>query len=422
MVSSGNLWLETAQNSTNPQRLEQDVSCEVAVIGAGFTGLSAALHLAQAGVDVTLIEAETIGHGGSGRNVGLVNAGLWKPPDQVLATLGQAHGERMNTMLSQGPAVVFELIERHQITCEATRNGTLHCAHNAGGWRDLQNRYRQQVARGAPVMLLSAEQAAQRTGSTQFHGALWDGRAGTIQPLSFATGLAEAARAAGANLYERSAAESVQFHDGHWKIQTLAGQIRSQRLVQATNAYATGGLAQNAYIPVHYFQLATDPLPDDLRAAILPGGEGCWDTAQIMSSFRLDKFGRLIIGGIGNLDGFGAGSHRHWARRKLARLYPQLAGVDMPHSWTGQIAMTEDYLPKVVDIGPKAISIYGFSGRGIGPGTLFGKCAVDWVIKDDDSAFPVPITPATRARFRTAKALYFEAGASVTHLLNSRIH
>ena len=107
MVSSGNLWRETAQNSTNPQRLEQDVSCEVAVIGAGFTGLSAALHLAQAGVDVTLIEAETIGHGGSGRNVGLVNAGLWKPPDQVLATLGQAHGERMNTVLSQGPAVVF---------------------------------------------------------------------------------------------------------------------------------------------------------------------------------------------------------------------------------------------------------------------------------------------------------------------------
>lgn len=421
MVSSGNLWRETAQNSTNPQRLEQDVSCEVAVIGAGFTGLSAALHLAQAGVDVTLIEAETIGHGGSGRNVGLVNAGLWKPPDQVLATLGQAHGERMNTMLSQGPAVVFELIERHQITCEATRNGTLHCAHNARGWRDLQNRYRQQVARGAPVMLLSAEQAAQRTGSTRFHGALWDGRAGTIQPLSFATGLAGAARAAGANLYEHSAAESVQFHDGHWKIQTLAGEIRSRRLIQATNAYGAGGLAQNAYIPVHYFQLATDPLPDDLRAAILPGGEGCWDTAQIMSSFRLDKFGRLIIGAIGNLDGFGAGSHRHWARRKLARLYPQLAGVDMPHSWTGQIAMTEDYLPKVVDIGPKAISIYGFSGRGIGPGTLFGKCAVNWVIKDDDSAFPVPITPATHARFRTAKALYFEAGASLTHLLNSRI-
>jgi glycine/D-amino acid oxidase-like deaminating enzyme len=353
--------------------------------------------------------------------VGLVNAGLWKPPDQVLATLGQAHGERMNTILSQGPAVVFELIERHQITCEATRNGTLHCAHNARGWRDLQNRYRQQVARGAPVMLLSAEQAAQRTGSTRFHGALWDGRAGTIQPLSFATGLAGAARAAGANLYEHSAAESVQFHDGHWKIQTLAGEIRSRRLIQATNAYGAGGLAQNAYIPVHYFQLATDPLPDDLRAAILPGGEGCWDTAQIMSSFRLDKFGRLIIGAIGNLDGFGAGSHRHWARRKLARLYPQLAGVDMPHSWTGQIAMTEDYLPKVVDIGPKAISIYGFSGRGIGPGTLFGKCAVDWVIKDDDSAFPVPITPATHARFRTAKALYFEAGASLTHLLNSRI-
>ena len=420
MALSGNLWHETAQHGADLQRLERSVNCDVAIIGAGFTGLSSALHIAQAGVDVTLIEAETIGHGGSGRNVGLVNAGLWKPPEQVLETLGQAMGERMNTMLAQGPATVFELIERHQITCEATQSGTLHCAHNARGWRDLQNRHRQQVARDAPVTLLSAAQAAQRTGSTSFHGALWDERAGTIQPLSFTKGLAKAARAAGAKIYEHSAAKSVRFHDGSWQIQTPVGQITARRFIQATNAYATKGLAQNAYIPVHYFQLATDPLPEDLRTPILPGGEGCWDTAQIMSSFRLDKFGRMILGAIGNLDGFGANSHRQWARRKLARLYPQLAGFDMPHSWTGRIAMTEDYLPKVVDIGPNAISIYGFSGRGIGPGTLFGKCAVDWVINDDDSAFPVAITPATHARFHTAKALYFEAGASVTHLLNSR--
>ena len=421
MAACGNLWRATAQHSAKTEILEQSISCDVAIVGGGFTGLSAALHLAQAGVSVCLLEAETIGHGGSGRNVGLVNAGLWKPPEQVQQTLGQANGERMNTMLAQGPALVFDLIERHQITCEATQNGTLHCAHNARGWRDLKNRHRQQVARDAPVALLSADQAAQRTGSRQFHGALWDARAGTIQPLSFAKGLALAARAAGAKIYEHSAARSVQFHNGHWRIQTKAGQIQASRLIQATNAYATEGLAPNAYVPVHYFQLATDQLPKDLQAAILPGGEGCWDTAQIMSSFRLDTFGRMILGAIGNLDGFGARSHRNWAQRKLAQLYPQLAGIKMPHAWAGRIAMTEDYLPKVVDIGPKAISIYGFSGRGIGPGTLFGKCAANWAVKGNDSAFPVAITAATRARFCTAKALYVEAGASLTHLLSNHI-
>jgi len=157
-----------------------------------------------------------------------------------------------------------------------------------------------------------------------------------------------------------------------------------------------------------------------LRETILPGGEGCWDTAQVMSSFRLDRAGRMVIGAIGSLEGFGAGIHRRWARRKMAQLYPQLARTDFQHSWCGRIAMTADYLPKVVDIGPKAISIYGYSGRGIGPGTLFGKCTIDWVSGRNPAAFPVAITPAANRRFSAAKAIYFELGASLTHLVKTR--
>lgn len=420
MSNHDNLWRTTAQHQAPERSLDRTHTCGVAIIGGGFTGLSAALHLAQAGVDVCLLESHSIGQGGSGRNVGLVNAGLWKPPEAVNKTLGPAAGEHLTRQLSEGPKLVFELIEQHQITCEAIQKGTLHCAHDAHGWRDLQNRHRQQVARGAPVELLSAQQASERTGSHRFHGALRDTRAGTIQPLSFAKGLAAAASAAGAQIYEHSPVHTVRFDGNQWQLETASGQITAERLIQATNAYDTTGLPPNAYVPVHYFQCATKPLPAELRETILPGGEGCWDTAQVMSSFRLDLAGRMVIGAIGSLEGFGAGIHRRWARRKMAQLYPQLAGNDFQYSWCGRIAMTADYLPKVVDIGTKAISIYGYSGRGIGPGTLFGKCTVDWVAGRNPAAFPVAITAASNRRFSAAKAVYFELGASLTHLVKTR--
>ena len=120
-----NLWRQTAGPPVAAAPLGADVEAEAVVIGGGFTGCSAALHLAEAGADVRLLEAETIGHGGSGRNVGLVNAGLWTPPDEVEARLGVAAGRTLNAALAAGPALVFELIDRHRIACAATRNGTL---------------------------------------------------------------------------------------------------------------------------------------------------------------------------------------------------------------------------------------------------------------------------------------------------------
>ena len=127
--------------------------------------------------------------------------------------------------------------------------------------------------------------------------------------------------------------------------------------------------------PVHYFQIATAPLPSAMRERVLAGGEGCWDTATVMSSFRLDRAGRLLVGSIGNLEGPGRSVHRSWAERKLRWLFPWLATVAIEHAWSGRIAMTGDHVPTVGTIGENAISIHGYSGRGIAPGTVFGACA-----------------------------------------------
>lgn len=414
-----NLWATTAGDPLDAPALEGDRVADVVIVGAGFTGLSAALHLAEAGVRVCVLEAETVGHGGSGRNVGLVNAGLWTPPDEVEAALGTAAGQRLNAALAQAPAAVFDLIERHQIRCDAVRGGTLHCAVGAGGMANVQSRHDQQRARGAPVALLDAAETARRTGSPGFSGALWDRRAGTLQPLAYARGLARAAQAAGARIYEHSPAVSMTRATGGWEIATPAGRVTAGRLIRATNAYESGAAARR-FVPVHYFQFATAPLPAELRATILPGGEGCWDTATVMSSFRLDAAGRLIVGAVGNLEAFGQATHLRWAGRKLRSLFPQLPPMPCAHAWSGRIAMTADHLPKVTEIGPDAISIYGYSGRGIGPGTVFGHCAARWAIDGDRDAFPVAIRQAAPVRLTGARAFFFEAGATLTHLVRAR--
>ncbi len=389
-------------------------------MGGGFTGCSAALHLAEAGVKTHLLEAQTIGYGGSGRNVGLVNAGLWMPPEEVEHALGRDSGPLLNQMLAGAPNLVFDLIARYGIECESTRTGTLHCAHSLRGLADLHSRYQQQMARGAPVQFLNAAEAARVTGSDAFYGALFDPRAGTIQPLAYVRGLARASVAAGATLYEHSSANSLSHESGVWKVSTDSGSISAQTLIQATDSYECRARQPSVLTPVHYFQCATPPLSAQLRAKILPGREGCWDTAMVMSSFRLDGAGRLIIGAVGSLEGACAGVHRHWAARKLVRMFHELAGQAFEYSWSGRIGMTSDHLPKVVELGPRGIAIYGYSGRGIGPGSAFGRAAAAWAC-GETAAFPMPITPPCVEPFTTLKKYYYELGSTFTHLFGARL-
>ena len=415
-----NLWHATAPAAIATAPLEGDVTADVAIIGGGFTGLSAALHLALDGADVRLVEAQSFGHGGSGRNVGLVNAGLWTPPDEIEAMLGAEAGKRLNEALAESPALVFSLIDRFEIACEATRSGTLHLAHAKTGLENLKTRHSQQVRRGAPVALLDAAETAKRTGSSAFHGALHDARAGTIQPLAYANGLARAGADAGAGLHAHTPALKWSRDAGTWRIETPAGRLHAKRLIHATNAYDTVPPATQAFTPVFYLQFATAPVPVELREGLLPGKEGCWDTAMAMSSFRFDRAGRLILGGVGNLAGLRMRPHRRWARRKLNAIYPSLAHLDFEFGWCGRIAMTADHLPRIAALGDGGISIFGYSGRGIGPGTLLGKCAATWAQSGSAEAFPLALSRVPSDRFASLKAAYYDMGSLAAHLVGAR--
>ena len=415
-----NLWHKTCKESVRSRPVTDDISVDLVIVGGGYTGASAALSAAKSGAKVCLLEAHTIGHGGSGRNVGLVNAGLWLKPDQVEKTLGPEAGANLNTFLSGAPKRVFDLIEEHSIDCDPVNAGTLHCAHTPRAMKELQARYEQSAKRGAPVRLLDAASAQILTGSKQVHGALHDARAGTIQPLSYCVGLARAAAEAGARISENALVDKITHRNGVWRVKTGANTVSAKHLLIATNAYHRPflGTKEQATVPLHYFQFATVPLSDAQRAQILPQEHGCWDTAKVMSSFRLDADGRLIVGGMGNLNFAGWYSHNGWAERKLAQLYPQLAGTPLEHAWCGRIAMTGDKLPRIVRIGTNALSIFGYSGRGIGPGTVFGEAAAKALLDGDESLLPLTPVVNHQETLPELQGLVYEAAAWGKHLVS----
>ncbi|MEX5566045.1 FAD-dependent oxidoreductase [Pseudophaeobacter sp. 1A16562] len=415
----GNLWQQTCAEDPGAGPLGRDLRVDLAVIGGGFTGASAALEAASRGASVAVLEAGNIGQGGSGRNVGLVNAGLWLAPDEVIRQMGHDSGRQLISVLATGPDRVFSLIRSHGINCDPVQNGTLHCAHSPRGLRNLQNRHRQGTSLGAPVQLLSAEETIRRTGAAGLHGALFDPRAGTIQPLAYCRGLARAAREAGAQVFCETRATGISRKGGLWHLTAGAHNVRARSLLVATNAYhePLTGLNAPQFISISFSQFATQPLSAKLRQEIVPGGEGCWDTALVMSSFRTDRAGRLVFGGIGNLEGAGGGVHATWAMRKLKRLFPKLSGYTLEHAWSGRIAMTSDHIPKIVEFGPRAYACMGYSGRGIAPGTLFGAAAARGLLAERREDLPILPVRNHAERFRGTRAAYYELGATLTHAI-----
>ncbi len=421
--TSHGLWAATASPRPELGPLPGDTSTDVAIIGGGYTGLSAALHLGQAGRECALLEARDIGYGGAGRNVGLVNAGLWLKPDDLLRRAGPVYGERLLEVLGSSPDLVYQLIAEHDIECEALRNGTLHCADTKKGCRALQVRSAQWQARGAPVTLLSREEAAARTGSPSFLAALMDERAGTIQPLSYAYGLARAARSAGARLFEHTPVTSHARASGGYELTTPHGTLTAKSVIIAVHAYP--GFAfestRKSMFRMNFFQFATEPLPGDVLETVLPTQQGAWDTNLILSSYRRDEAGRLIVGSVGTVHGLAHGLHEAWARRTIAKTFPQVGEVPLEYGWHGAFAMNGNNLPRLHLLDDKMVMVTSFNGRGIGPGTAFGKLLAQYATDGDAERIPLPVSRLETLTTRRFWELFYEAGARLYHFFQRRL-
>lgn len=421
------LWAASASDAPETSVLQGEHSCPVVVIGGGFTGLSTALHLAENNQEVMVLESEAIGFGGSGRNVGLVNAGLWLKPEEVEDRLGKDHGKRLNSVLAEAPGQVFSIIERYGIDCEATQNGTLHLSHSFLGDKNLKERLHQLQERGAPVELLSPEKTAHLTGTHSYRTSIFDPRAGTIQPLSYVRGLAKAACSLGAQIYTNSqVTELSSLPSGEWKVCTEQGSVIAEKVVIATNAYSESLYSQLKYtfVPVHFFQYATKPLDPETLKTILPGKQGCWDTRDVMSSLRLDQSGRLILGSVGEVTDKSNSFLKSWASDRLPKLFPdQFSKSEIQkddsfwsYGWSGKIAYSNNNIPHLHPLAPGVIACVGYSGRGIGPGTVMGKLLAEYIQGKPLEDLPLPLTQPEPILARYTREQYYARGSDLYHL------
>ncbi len=411
------LWQHVTPKPAETAVLGAALKADVCVIGAGITGLSAALHLLEQGVRVVVVEAHEVGHGGSGRNVGLVNAGTWIPPDEVEATLGEARGIRLNSVLGQAPAEVFALIARYGIDCQAHNQGTLHMAHNASGVADLQSRHDQWRRRGAAVELLRGSECAEYCGTDKIAAALLDRRAGTINPLAYTRGLAAAVTRLGGQIFSRSAVDVLQRQGAGWLVKTAKGEVSANQVVISTGAYTEGewtDLKQH-FFRGYYFQVASAPLQGAAADNVLKHGQGSWDTRTVLSSIRRDDQGRLLLGSLGRLDNKPAWFIRRWADRIQQHYFPALGQVEWAMHWTGCIDFTPDHLMRLFEPAEGVVAVTGYNGRGNTTGTVVGRALAEYLLKGDTASLPLPFSPSKPLRGGALRSGFYETGFSLYH-------
>ena len=207
-----------------------------------------------------------------------------------------------------------------------------------------------------------------------------------------------------------------------WTLATDSGRVAADWIAVATDAYGGAPWPQGRreQIRLPYFNFATRPLSADLQAVILPGREGCWDTKTILSSFRFDRAGRLVFGSVGALRGTGLAVHRAWAKRALVKMFPRIGTIEFEAQWYGMIGMTDNAVPRFHRLAPNIVTFCGYNGRGIGPGTVFGRVLADHILgKLRESDLPLPVAKPEALALPALREACYEAGAQVAHAVGA---
>lgn len=395
-MSAPSVWEATAATPPGTPPLGESRRADVAIIGAGYAGLSAALHLAEGGAEAVVLEAAEPGWGASGRNGGQVIPGLKFDPDELDALFGVEAGGRLAEFAGQTADCVFGLIDKHRIACDPVRAGWVQAAHSREALSVVHRRAAQWLRRGAPVEMLDRAAIAGVLGTDRYLGGWIDRRAGGLQPLSYARGLARAALGAGASVHGGSRVVGLARDGARWRVVTARGPaVTADRVLLCTNGYSDDlwpGLRRTV-IAANSFQVATRPLPDRLRARIVPGGQVTSDTRTLLRYFRRDGSGRFIMGGRGPFrEPRGPGDYAHLGRA-VADLYPELGEHDFEFRWSGRVALTRDHLPHLHEPAPGLVASLGCNGRGVGLATAMGMVLAEHALRPGRAALPVPVTP-----------------------------
>jgi len=375
---------------------------DVVIIGAGYTGLSAARIFARSGVRVAVLEAETIGWGASSRNGGMVLTGLKVPIRQIQ----QRHGKEIARQLFQCSLdsidMVAGLIEVERIDCGFARTGHLLTANK----RKHFEAFGQEIDYMAKEFNYSLElvppgDLATEIASDAYHGGLRDARSGGLNPARYVAGLARAARSAGASIHVGARVTGLERANGDFSVQTPRGRIRAERVLVATAGYTAAATPEvrRRIIPIGSFIIATETLPGDLAASLIPKNRMIFDSRHFLNYFRIWE-NRLIFGGRAAFFPETEDTVRRSAeilRRQLAAVFPQLQSTKIEYAWGGTLDFAFDMLPHVGQMDGVSFAL-GYAGHGVAMATYLGATLAEAILagtvrEHPFASLPFPAAP-----------------------------
>jgi glycine/D-amino acid oxidase-like deaminating enzyme len=423
------LWFDTAAplpaHVASDEAPDPDTLHDTIVIGAGVTGLSTALHLAERGARVVVLERDGPGLGSTGRSNGQVIAGLQKGPESLLAAYGNERGERLVEFSGNAPQVLFDVVARHGIACDAERHGWIQAARSTRGAKALERIATSWARRGAPVRVLDRGEIASLLGTHVYAGGWEDRRNGTIQPLAYARGLAAAAVHAGAHLHCSVEVEDVVRDGDAWRLVTPRGTLRAATVVLATNVFTAQlhGIAHHlvghSYLGAYSVELASAPLDATQLGEILPQRHACGDTSHLrLRYFRLDRDNRFVIGGPGWVRAPRSGDalSLRILESSARRMFPALGATPFTHRWAARDTLTPDLLPHLYEPSPGLFAALGFNGRGLAIGTALGDVLARRVLGEAAEAMPFPTTTASSAPLNLPAAVRYYSRLAMARL------
>ncbi len=366
--------------------LDGDKRFNVCVIGAGFTGLSAALELALAGLDVAVLDKGPVGWGASGRIGGKLCTGYSPGMAPFEKRLGREQAQACFDMAEEAKKLLTDRIELYGIECDL-RWGYLIVANRKSHMKELHN-YREEMAGYGyqGLEMLEREALREKLGSPLYHGALRDPRAGHFHPLNYCLGLADAFQLAGGRIFENTPA--LKLHDGQparpARIETDKGTITADAVVLACNAYIDGLVpAIDARVmPVASYVIATEPLSQSQAQALIRDNEAVGDTNFVVDYFRLTADRRMLFGGRASYSGVHPRDLAANMKPRLAKVFPSLAGARIDFSWGGHIGITSNRLPNAGRHGKALYFAQGYSGQGAVLAGFFGKLMAQAILGD----------------------------------------
>jgi len=368
-------YVATANAMPEHPTLRGSVDADVCVIGGGLTGVSAALHLAERDFDVVLLEAARIGAGASGRSGGQVHSGQRKGVLALERRFGETRARLLWQLAEEAKATVRQRIEGHAIACDL-RPGVLTAAHKPGDATALQRTAERLAERYdyPHARYVSRDEIAAMLGTRRYFGGLLDRGACHLHPLNYVLGLADAAFAAGARLFEHSRAVRIE-PTRPPVVATEHGRIEARYVVLAMNGHLGRLVPELAgwIMPINNFMLATAPLGEGAARALIRNDVAVADSKFVPDYFRLSPDRRLLFGGGETYGPRFPGDIKSFVRRYMLRVFPQLADVVVDYGWGGTLAITRARLPHFARLAPEVFVAHGYSGQGIALATLAGK-------------------------------------------------